>query len=402
MSMSWSPQQDSALKSVDKWLKQNEKLSFTLAGYAGTGKTTLARSFAENVRGRVYFAAFTGKAAHVLMKAGCTNVSTIHKLIYQPANRSKAHLKELEAERAELMTHNPLPDKLIEKVEAGILKEKENLCRPFFALNVDSPLNDASLLIIDEYSMIDEQMGKDLLSFGCPILALGDPGQLPPVGGKPFFTGKPDFLLTEIHRQAQDNPIIHMSQLVREGKPLRPGNYGESRVIPRERLRKEELAQMVLGAEQLLVGRNETRTASNNRFRALSGRKEVLPIPGDKLVCLRNNHDLGLLNGQQWIVEDCESCSSENTVILELVGEDGQHLHDVVAHDHYFRGQKPEYYQISEAENFDYGYALTVHKAQGSQWNDVLLFDEWFRQDRKQWLYTGITRAAEKICVVGF
>ena len=55
-----------------------------------------------------------------------------------------------------------------------------------------------------------------------------------------------------------------------------------------------------------------------------------------------------------------------------------------------------------ESDEFDYGYALTVHKAQGSQWDDVLLFDESyaFREHRARWLYTGLTRAAKRLTIV--
>jgi len=394
----WSPQQQTALDRVGRWLKTRDKPVFQLAGYAGTGKTTLAKHLAATVNGPVYFAAYTGKAAHVLTKSGATNVSTIHKLIYTPKDKSQQRLKELQAERARLLTHKPVPETLVEKVDAAIKAEQINLARPMFQLNTESPLFEAALLVVDEYSMIDEQMGEDLLSFGCPILALGDPGQLPPVGGTPFFKNKPDILLTEIHRQAQDNPVIWMSKEVREGRVLRPGDYGASRVIPYGRLPREELRDMVLSTDQLLVGRNATRISSNMRARELLGRTSVLPQAGDKLVCLRNNHEFGLLNGQIWRCRT-DGIFDGDYVILDIVEEDGAKV-QVSAHPHYFRGNKPEYWERKDAEEFDYGYALTVHKSQGSQWNNVLLFDEWYGKDRNLWLYTAITRAADRIDIV--
>lgn len=394
----WSPQQQTALDRVGRWLKTRDKPVFQLAGYAGTGKTTLAKHLAATVNGPVYFAAYTGKAAHVLTKSGATNVSTIHKLIYTPKDKSQQRLKELQAERARLLTHKPVPETLVEKVDAAIKAEQINLARPMFQLNTESPLFEAALLVVDEYSMIDEQMGEDLLSFGCPILALGDPGQLPPVGGTPFFKNKPDILLTEIHRQAQDNPIIWMSKEVREGRVLRPGDYGASRVIPYGRLPREELRDMVLSTDQLLVGRNATRITSNGRARELLGRTNALPQEGDKLVCLRNNHEVGLLNGQLWKARR-DTIFDGDYVIMDIEGEDGAKV-EVSAHPHYFHGNKPEYWERKDAEEFDYGYALTVHKSQGSQWNNVLLFDEWYGKDRKEWLYTAITRAAERIDLV--
>ena len=397
-STNWSPQQLTALDRVGRWLKAKDKPAFQLAGFAGTGKTTLARHLASTVDGPVYFAAYTGKAAHVLSKSGATNVSTIHKLIYTPKGKSQQRLKDLEAERAKLLTHKPVPTTMLEKVEAAIQAEKINLARPMFQLNSESPLLGAALLVVDEYSMIDTQMGEDLLSFGCPILALGDPGQLPPVQGTSFFSDKPDILLTEIHRQARDNPIIWMSQEVREGRVLRPGSYGSSRVVPYQQLPRDELRSVVLSTDQLLVGRNATRILSNRRARELLGRTDALPQAGDKLVCLRNNHEVGLLNGQLWKAL-ADSIFDGDYVLLDIESEEGTRV-DISAHPHYFHGNKPEYWERKEAEEFDYGYALTVHKSQGSQWNNVLLFDEWFGKDRRQWLYTAITRAAERIDVV--
>jgi len=397
-STNWSPQQQTALDRVGRWLKAKDKPVFQLAGFAGTGKTTLAKHLAATVNGPVYFAAYTGKAAHVLTKSGATNVSTIHKLIYTPKDKSQQRLKDLEAERAKLLTHKPVPTTMLEKVEAAIQAEKINLARPMFQLNSESPLLGAALLVVDEYSMIDTQMGEDLLSFGCPILALGDPGQLPPVQGTSFFSDKPDILLTEIHRQARDNPIIWMSQEVREGRVLRPGSYGSSRVVPYQQLPRDELRSVVLSTDQLLVGRNATRITSNSRARELLGRTNALPQAGDKLVCLRNNHEVGLLNGQLWKAR-ADSIFDGDYVLLDIESEEGTKV-DVSAHPHYFHGNKPEYWERKDAEEFDYGYALTVHKSQGSQWNNVLLFDEWYGKDRRQWLYTAITRAAERIDVV--
>ena len=188
--MEFSPQQDDALVAASRWLKAGDRQVFRLFGYAGTGKTTLARHLAEDVDGDVLFAAFTGKAAQVLRSRGASKASTIHSLIYRPKGED-----------------------VVEDEETG---KKEVL--PTFSLNRQSPLSKADLIIIDECSMVDEELGRDLLSFGTPVLVLGDPGQLPPVSGGGFFTEhEPDILLEEIHRQARDNPIIELARQVREG-----------------------------------------------------------------------------------------------------------------------------------------------------------------------------------------
>ncbi len=185
----FTPHQDSALKAVADWLKAKPGRNgtppvFRLFGYAGTGKTTLARHIADGVDGEVKFAAFTGKAALVMRNKGCDNASTIHSLIYRAR-------------------------------ESGVEQ-------PSFELWDDAPASKAKLIVIDECSMVDAELGRDLMSFDCPLLVLGDPAQLPPIQGGGFFTDcEPDAMLTEVHRQAQDDPIVRMSMDVREGRDAR-------------------------------------------------------------------------------------------------------------------------------------------------------------------------------------
>lgn len=397
--MNWSPQQERAIPKAKEWIRSGSDPVFMIAGWAGTGKTTLAKELVSEVKGTVHFAAYTGKAAHVLRKAGCENVSTLHSLIYLPKAKCESKLKKLEAELVQLGVTVPEPTEAIAKVKLAIKHELANLNRPAWTLNTDSPLNEASLVVVDEYSMIDQQLGSDLLSFGCRVLALGDPGQLPPIKGTGFFSRKPDIMLTEIHRQERENPIIWMANEVREGRTLQPGTYGESRVVRFEDTPPEDLQRLVLGTDQLLVGRNATRSSSNRRTRELLGRTNPLPVPGDRVVCLRNNHKIGILNGQIWTVAG--SAEGDEALLLDLTNEDGGRL-SCLAHPHHFRGESDKlgYWDRLNAEEFDYGYALTCHKAQGSSWPSVLLFDEWNRENRNQWLYTAITRAAEKITIV--
>ena len=137
-------------------------------------------------------------------------------------------------------------------------------------------------------------------------------------------------------------------------------------------------------------------------MRLLLGFDHMYPLAGDRLVCLRNNHDLGLLNGAIFNVEN-PGTIDDDLVSMSVTPEDGGESLDVIAHAFHFNGgEEPAFYDRKNGDEFDYGYALTVHKAQGSQWDDVLLFDEsyCFRADRWRWLYTGITRAAERITIV--
>ncbi len=374
--MQFSPQQDQALKAVARWLKDGRTPLFRLFGYAGTGKTTLARYFAEHVDGDVQFAAFTGKTAQVLRSKGATNARTLHSLIYRPRGEEE------------------VSDETTGKTSMA----------PTFSLNRQSPVARAKLIIVDECSMVDEALGRDLMSFGTPILVLGDPGQLPPISGGGFFTeAEPDMLLTEIHRQARDNPIIAMALDVREGRELMYGDYGTAQIISKNEVSQE----LVLGADQVLVGTNRTRRRYNTRLRELKGFSAAYPQAGDKLVCLRNDPAKGLLNGSLWKV----MTSSRETV------KPGINLLVTPEEDEPDRGAAKikllkQVFEDPEADipwqtkkrfdDFDYGYALTVHKAQGSQWDEVVLFDESyaFRDTRERWLYTAITRAAERLTVV--
>jgi exodeoxyribonuclease-5 len=267
----------------------------------------------------------------------------------------------------------------------------DNLCRPFFSLKVDSPLASADLVILDEYSMIDSQMGQDLLSFGCPVLALGDPGQLPPSFGTPFFTGDPDVMLTDVRRQAKDNPIIQLATMTREGTPIPMGNYGNSKVV-----RRGGNTEEVQGADQLLVGMNKSRAIGNRTLRKLNKYPGDFPVKGEKLVCLRNNAEAGLYNGQLWYAEE-DATLLDDCIAMSLIDDDGDKA-AALAQIPPFLGQPPE--RFTELDTFDFGYALTVHKSQGSQWDKVVLLDEWYGNHRNKWLYTGITRAAEQLTII--
>ena len=182
--MQWNSQQDAALLAVDRWLKDpSGPQVFRLFGFAGTGKTTLARHLAEGVRS-VFFAAFTGKAAHVLKLKGCPNVSTIHSLIYRCKGRKgEANLQFLKDQLANEKKSDAPDATLIQQIERAIEKEEDDSDQPVFALReFTSPLCFADLVVVDEASMVGQKLGNDLASFGCRILALGDPFQLPPVG----------------------------------------------------------------------------------------------------------------------------------------------------------------------------------------------------------------------------
>lgn len=375
--LTWSPQQDAAISAVSAWLQDEHRQQvFRLFGYAGSGKTTLAKHLAEDVDGEVLYACFTGKASLVLRKKGCFGASTIHALIYKP----------------------------VQDEDTGVVT---------FELNPDSPLATAALLVIDEVSMVGEDLALDLLSFGVPILVLGDPAQLPPVKGEGYFiNAKPDVMLTEVHRQAAENPIIRMSMDVRQGRPLVPGLYGESRVVARADIGKDELREIVRTADQVLCGLNKTRQNFNARIRAINGQagrpEPWMPVRGDRLVCLKNNRTKGLLNGGLWdVVKVARKPRSLHGVFaMEVKSVDEPQMANVEVEvpGEFFLGLENDmdWKVLRGFDQFTYGGCLTVHKAQGSQYDHVLLFDEssTFREDARKHRYTGLTRAAEKVTIV--
>ncbi|MFL6803500.1 MAG: ATP-binding domain-containing protein, partial [Xanthobacteraceae bacterium] len=200
---------------------------------------------------------------------------------------------------------------------------------------------------------------------------------------------------------AQDDPIVRISMDIRAGKRLDPGTYGETMIVSRSALDP----QRVLNADQILVGRNATRRAYNQRMRERRGFPEALPMQGDKLVCLRNNKSKGLLNGGLWLVHERPRLRRK-ILGMRLIPEDdpkGNPL-KVRARSECFTGGLEEiaWDDRKRYQEFDFGYVLTVHKAQGSQWDDVALFDESFAfaESRERWLYTGVTRAAKRLTLV--
>lgn len=408
--MEWAPQQNEALEKVSKWLDADPETRpqvFRLFGYAGTGKTTLAIEIAEMVEGQCLFASFTGKAALVMRKKGCTGAQTLHSLIYKPRRDWRKDDEEVTRRDDEI---------------------------PRWELNPESALRYAALLIIDECSMVGEELASDVMSFKRPILVLGDPAQLPPVSGAGTFTeATPDVMLTEIHRQAADNPIIRIATSIRLGKEIKLGTHkgampgqGVS-IIARSSL----TARTELAADQILCGKNDTRVTLNRRIRQMLHAEGRLmkfetdnPIVGDRLICLKNKRDrMMMLNGSMWTVAEITDRKPEarkrgrdDVSYLRVDSADVTNLkNDIwVPKAFWFWNGKasdlklPEKLYRSHYDEFDYAYAITCHKSQGSQWDKVLVMDESQVFGRgpddegipARWLYTAATRAAEALIIV--
>jgi exodeoxyribonuclease-5 len=421
--MDFSPQQQAAIDKITDWYANSDQQVFRLFGYAGTGKTTLARHIVDQLGVHALFAAFTGKAAYVLRSKGCEGAQTIHSLIYQPVEKVRAKLNEIERKLAE--TTDPAEHAMLQR-QAAV--EAEKLHTPDFILREDSLLDGAPLLVLDEVSMVGERIAADLLSFGTKILCLGDPAQLPPVeGGGYFINAQPDHLLTEIHRSALDSPVTRLATSVRQSMPGdrtlgmngMDGDSGRKLAVTRDEVTR---------FDQVLVGTNKTRWQAIHLLRTLHGLTGAIPQPGDRVIGLANSVEANIFNGQQFTVTDVKNTAPGADRITMTVVDDTGNRRRITAWTAGFTGQEGEKLAKREGRGtvaaMTFAQAITCHKSQGSQWDRVLVVDEsWIfaraaTQDAmragspadaagaaghlngQRWLYTAITRAAEQVVVI--
>lgn len=398
--MKWSRGQSTALDRLGAWLKSHNR-QFALGGYAGTGKTTLARHIAAMHDGSVFFAATTGKAASVLARTGCPGACTIHALIYRPkGTRGAAEIADLQA-AIERESRKPAPDEKVLAALSRDLKKAEAGSSVLFEAREDLAITRDDLIIVDECSMIDQRIGDDLGATGAKVLYLGDPGQLPPVRGKAYIT-QYDYTLEEIHRQAKGSAILALADTVRRGRPLTVGEHDDGTVTVAPKSHWD--MDVVSGADQVLTGKNATRTRITRAMRRHLGHDGEDPAAGEKLVVTKNNGTLGVLNG---IV--CRTTSHARRVrgdkmVMVDIDYDGRTLaRQLVSRrafqDHY--GVATHFPDGDDILQADYGYCLTGHKAQGSEWEHVVVADDRMRvadrAHRSRWLYTVITRAKKRL-----
>jgi len=383
-----SEDQERALASLLGWVKNPARRPYiTLGGYAGTGKTTLIAVFKNellklNKAARLAFCSYTGKAAqnlkNKLRDAGTLSardsVSTIHGLIYNP----------LEAEDGRI---------------AG-WSRKDELER--------------DLIIVDEASMVDGAIWADLLSYNIPIVAVGDHGQLPPISGKFNLMQAPELLLTQIHRQAAGNPIIQVSEHARATGLVPPRRYGPGVVkyLKDDCDAQERSGELLEGWSPetlILCGYNNTRNRINQFIRANRGFEGPAPASGDRVICLRNNHKKAVYNGMLGTITSIMP-AQKDWYQAEIQLDDRERPYDGLIYAPQFGAKTGINFTADRrlaaiGDLFDFGYALTVHKAQGSQARRVVMFEERFAQMDddmwRRWLYTGVTRAEEELYLFG-
>lgn len=384
-----SPDQQLAQYWLMSWFKTKNRPQFiTLGGYAGTGKTTLLSYFRRALNKekpdlKVAFCSYTGKATQVLRKKlfdhkamfGGDEIRTIHSLIY----------KAITNERGQIIGW-----KRRDKSEVEF-----------------------DLLIVDEASMVDNEIWQDLLFFELPIVAVGDHGQLPPVSGTFNLMENPQLRLEKIHRQAEDNPIIKLSVMAREQGGILHGDYGNGvRKLTMEDAAPllEDIFMSFNSEHMILCGYNNTRVRLNSTVRGLLGFESPLPSTNDRVICLRNNREKEVYNGMLGYIKEIKKLAGDMYgVTIYMDSFSGDFLYEGLISSEQFNSSTTlnniaGYSKTKDMDLFDFGYALTVHKAQGSQARKVVLFEERFaKQDEemwRRWLYTGITRAEEELLLV--
>lgn len=375
--MEYSPQQLEVIGRVLAWHRDEAAPKrLTLGGYAGTGKTTVIKAIVARVgESLVSVAAYTGKAVFVLRSKGLT-ATTVHKLIYQPAERC-ASCSEFVA----ICAANNTRRKASQEPMCPQAGTKIGWARV--------PKLDAKLIVIDEASMLSSRLMQDVESYGIKVLYVGDHGQLEPVGSDPKLMQAPDLRLEKIHRQAEGSSIIRFAHELRRGAP--PQYFRSDAQVRIHHGTPSDLARF----DVVLCGFNRARVAVNARVRERRGYRGKLPNPGERVICLRNDAGRGLFNGMLATV-----MSMSDSGRMAVVDDAGNEYKDLqVQVDQFGRQRTLEPDRDDDETTFwDYGYCLTVHKSQGSEWPNVCVLEQlsaiW---SPSRWRYTAATRASATI-----
>lgn len=356
-----SSEQSSALDSICEWAKDKSRPFYTLGGYAGAGKSTLVRHLMDRLPELGFVApalcTLSGKAASVLRQKGNARACTIHSIFYYSV-----------------------------KTDSGMR---------FFPRSAKQIREVCDFIIIDEASMISVQIHKQLLSAGLPVLYIGDHGQLPPIGDDPGLMRTLDSELKTIHRQALNSPIIRYAHAIRTGDftPIN-GIQHISRSNP------AWLSGPFSQNPQLqcIVSLNDQRVSINNAIRTAFKFTEPLVV-GERIISLRNNYDLGIFNGDIHTVLSVAPRLHASVLPVTIRTPLGNEVAVNLSVPSLSMKQIPgDWDRDKQGEPFHYAYAITCHKAQGSEWPEVLIVEQPCRAwSRERWLYTAVTRAKDTL-----
>lgn len=418
-----SDEQFKAVTEVFDWYNNRpHEQVLTLGGYAGTGKTTIIKYIDWVLSDKnITYCAYTGKAAQVLQSKLGKEVTTIHKQLYRPI------IEDEETTRQTKMYKNGKP--VYEKYKVGdkkgtyktdefghkipVYKTKVIRKQKVRGFQRVKELPNVDLIVIDEASMVTSNIFRDLSLLGVRILAVGDHGQLPPVKSKYNLMQDPDIKLEKIFRQAEGSPIIMASKDVREGKTLDYGRYMGSldvNILPKRYTDRviDRVSSYILDGDTLMLSAfNSKRIRTNKIIRNKLGFPEDQLRNGEIIICLHNRGDLGIYNGMMFRVDKIHKAKEDHYLcdISDINNEFKVYDKVRIAREQFNNKET-----MTELRDrfllFDYGYCLTVHKSQGSEASRVVLFEphpfqlQQINIDRKRWLYTGITRAKNKLIII--
>lgn len=387
--MKLNEQQAQAIEALRKWWYNGNKQVFQISGAAGTGKTTLIRYLINEIKlehDEVLFTAFVGKATLAMSRNGL-NAKTLHSAI--------CYCKD----EPVLDENGNIVTEYNRRVTKRVFTRRKK---------IDPRIR---LIVVDEGSMVPAKMADWLLKFKVPIIVLGDLNQLPPVIGDSFFLKEPDVVLTQIMRQSSESPIPYFAQNVLQNgtKCLSPGlQIGDKINV----LSKADITpELFKDYDVIICGTNKTRNNLNTYIRErIYGRTQEYPVIGDKLICRENDwtfsvDDVYLINGLIGYVTDIDLESiSDYTMKIDFKPEFMDNEFKNVTLDRIYMGLSPndKRFYRSNYHKFEYGYAITCHLSQGSQYNRVLVFNESFgtAEERRKWLYTAVTRAIDKVTIL--
>lgn len=395
--------QENAIKKTTSWFNNQKHQIFKICGYAGCGKTSIIPYIVDDIKlqlSDVAFMCFTAKAALNLRKKNIP-ANTIHSTIYQRVSIVDEDKKEV-------------------KIEWRLLQSL-----PY------------RLIVIDEISMVSDALMDDVLSFNIPIITIGDPAQLPPVNGYCGFLENPDVLLSEIHRQGKENPIIELSMKIRNNNHnLKTNKYSNVLITD-----KDVSDKMFLKSDIVISGQHKIRKSINKIYREMLYGKEVSEnntiLENEKVICRMNNKnillnydnmDIQISNGMIGNIINLSDINNKKNIKKKLVYDEfGKLLEtkdifkinfkpDFISNDnikmyekikcclntlkydeHQFVNTEPK----EKINYFNYGYCITCHSAQGSEWDYVIVYDDfrWKADLHKKWLYTAVTRAKNKLVI---
>ena len=439
--------------------EQAEKRPYVLQGYAGTGKTTLLKILIDRLKVRysqVALAAPTNRAAKVLANKTGLFTSTLHKLIYITVSEEINYQRERLRIWDESTSFTQLGQELIilsgQDLEADYRQMCEEADQPFDpegyevfsedrkdtvlkfeGIELPENLTDRNalfdqmrkekmtahkktitdlmaedlptikkdpvdialryrLFLVDEASMVNEIQGRDVISFGVPTILVGDPFQLLPVKARPFWYNlKPDTLLTRIERQKGPGAGIPLA-----GEKLRQGGQ----ISGNESLNihpKNSLEDSIwLTTDQIICGTHKTRERLCRFIRGRLGHNFDHPQVGEKVVAVYNDKGRGIMNGELYTVMACELRRNGTVCRMTLKDPYDRIIENIDGWTKGLSGRSSTDFLDDQYGKFWWGYAITCHQSQGSEWKNIIVCDDWPGDSHDRWLYTAITRAATK------